>query len=128
VNLIEDDDVVLIACAGIWGTRAENMSKRLNANVKMLQKEAGEQMSLQETRDCFRKHKPKVFFMVHGESSTGMLQQNLEAYGDLCREFDCLFIVDSVITLGCTPIFVDKWKIDVAYTGTQKVAINFVVN
>lgn len=122
MNMIEDDDVILIACSGIWGTRAENMSKRLNANVKMLYKHPGDQVSLKETRDCFRMYKPKIFFMVHGESSTGMLQNGLEDYGDLCREFDCLFIVDSVITLGCTPFFVDKWKIDVAYTGTQKVS------
>ncbi|KAG5674233.1 hypothetical protein PVAND_004213 [Polypedilum vanderplanki] len=120
-NLIEENDVILIVCSGIWGTRAGNIAKRLNANVKMLYKHVGEQVSLKETRECFRMYKPKIFFMVHGESSTGMIQNNIEDYGNLCREFDCLFIVDCVITLGCTPLFVDKWKIDIAYTGTQKV-------
>jgi alanine-glyoxylate transaminase/serine-glyoxylate transaminase/serine-pyruvate transaminase len=101
------------------------MAKRVSANVKMLFKPAGEQILLRETREYFKSYQPKVFFLVHGESSTGMLQRNLEDFGDLCREFGCLFVVDCVITLGCTPVLVDKWKIDVAYTGTQKVRMNF---
>jgi alanine-glyoxylate transaminase / serine-glyoxylate transaminase / serine-pyruvate transaminase len=119
-NLVEDGDVVLIASTGIWGNRAENMAKRINANVKILLKTPGEQVTLEETRKCFEIFKPKVFFITHGESSTGMLQ-NLSGFGDLCREFNLLLVVDCVITMGCVPLFVDKWKIDVAYTGTQKV-------
>lgn len=119
-NLIEDGDVILIACCGIWGMRAENIAKRLNADVKMMYKHAGDQVTLKEARDCFRIYRPKMFFIAHGESSTGMLQ-NLEQYGDLCREFDCLFIVDCVISFGCTPLYVDKLRIDVAYGASQKV-------
>lgn len=96
------------------------MSKKLKADIKVLYKHPGEQVTLEEARSCFRIYKPKIFFIAHGESSTGMLQ-NLSDFGDLCREFDCIFIVDCVITLGCVPIFVDKMKIDVAYSGTQKV-------
>lgn len=119
-NLIEDGDVVLIAMQGIWGERAADMARRLGANVKLLQKSPGEQVSIQEAREQFKQHKPAVFFIAHGESSTGM-RQNLDGFGDLCREYGCIFMVDAVITLGCVPFCVDKWKIDVAYTGSQKV-------
>lgn len=93
----------------------------MNGDIKILQKRPGEQVSVAEVRDNLREFKPKVFFVAHGESSTGMLQNSIADFGDLCREFGCLFIVDSVITLGCVPFFMDKWKIDVVYTGTQKV-------
>ena len=73
-----------------------------------------------ELRNHLELYKPAVLFVAHGESSTGLLQ-NLEGFGDLCREFNCLFMVDSVITLGCVPFYVDKWKIDVAYSGSQKI-------
>lgn len=119
-NLIEDGDTILITYCGIWGQRAELMSQKLNADIKVLYKHPGDQVTIKEARDCFRMYHPKIFFLAHGESSTGMLQ-NLSEFGNLCREYDCLFIVDCVITLGCTPIYVDKFKIDVAYSGTQKV-------
>lgn len=119
-NLIEDGETVLIGNQGIWGERACEMAKRLGANVKTIKKLPGEQVSLLEAREQFKLHRPSVFFIAHGESSTGMLQ-SLDGFGDLCREFDCLFMVDAVITMGCTPFYVDKWKIDVAYSGSQKV-------
>lgn len=119
-NLIEDGDVVLIASQGIWGERATDMAKRVGGDVRVINKPPGEQLSLQDARTQFELNKPSVFFIAHGESSTGMLQ-NLTGFGDLCREFNCIFMVDAVITMGCVPFFVDKWKIDVAYSGSQKV-------
>lgn len=35
--------------------------------------------------------------------------------------YDCLLIVDTVASLGGTPFFMDKWLVDVVYTGSQKV-------
>lgn len=119
-NLIEDGDVVLIASQGIWGERACDMAKRLGADVRLINKLPGEQVTLEEARESFKLHKPSIFFIAHGESSTGCLQ-NLNGFGDLCREFGCIFMVDTVITLGCVPLYVDKWKIDIAYSGSQKV-------
>lgn len=119
-NLIENGDVCLVANQGLWGERAAEMAVRLGAEVRLINKPPGEVLSLQELRKNFQLYHPKIFFVAHGESSTGMLQ-NLEGFGDLCREFDCIFMVDAVITMGCVPFFVDKWKIDVAYSGSQKV-------
>lgn len=119
-NLIEDADVVLIAVCGLWGERAADMAKRLGAKVRLINKQPGEQVSLQEAREQFINHQPSIFFMAHGESSTGMLQ-SLDGFGDLCRDFNCIFMVDAVITMGCVPLYVDRWKIDVAYSGSQKV-------
>lgn len=119
-NLVEDGDVVLIAVCGLWGERAADMAKRHGANIQLINKLPGEQASLQEVRQQFELHKPSIFFIAHGESSTGMLQ-NLDGFGDLCREFNCIFMVDAVITMGAVPFYVDRWKIDVAYSGSQKV-------
>lgn len=96
------------------------MAKRLGGDVRMINVPPGNQLSIQDAREQFELNKPSVFFIAHGESSTGMLQ-NLSGFGDLCREFNCIFMVDAVITMGCVPFFVDKWKIDVAYSGSQKV-------
>lgn len=118
-NLIEDGDVVLIANCGLWGERAAFMAKRFNADVIEMKKNPGDKITANEVREQFETHRPTIFFLTHGESSTGQLY-NLEGIGDLCREFNCLFMVDAVITMGCVPFYVDKWKIDVAYSGSQK--------
>lgn len=119
-NLIEDGDVVLIAVQGLWGERAVDISTRLGANVRLVEKAPNEVLTIEEVRKQIQTYKPKIFFVTHGESSTGQLQ-NLEGFGNICREFDCLLFVDAVITMGCVPLYVDKWKIDVAYSGSQKV-------
>lgn len=121
VNLIEDGDVLLIAKTGIWGQRAENIAKRFNADIKILEKRPGEPLTVDEAKKYFQMFKPNIFFLAHGESSTGLLQHSLESFGNLCHEFECIFVLDSVISLGCVPIYTDDWKIDVIYTGTQKV-------
>uniref|UniRef100_A0A673N6H5 Alanine--glyoxylate aminotransferase n=1 Tax=Sinocyclocheilus rhinocerous TaxID=307959 RepID=A0A673N6H5_9TELE len=61
-----------------------------------------------------------VFFLTHGESSTGVVHPT-DGIGDLCHKYNCLFLVDSVAALGGTPICIDEQGIDIMYTGSQKV-------
>ena len=46
--------------------------------------------------------------------------QPLEDVGDLCREFDCLLMVDSVTSFATAPLFIDEWRIDIAFSCSQK--------
>ena len=64
-------------------------------------------------------HKPKALFVCHGDSSVGTLQP-LEGIGDICRQNDCLLVVDAVVSLVCAPLNMDRMKIDVLYGGAQK--------
>lgn len=45
--------------------------------------------------------------------------QNFWIIFDCCR-YNCLLAVDTVASLGGVPFFMDKWKIDAVYTGSQK--------
>ena len=38
----------------------------------------------------------------------------------MCREHDCLLLLDTVTSLGGVPLFLDEWQVDVAYSGSQK--------
>lgn len=119
-NLVEEGDVVLVCSQGFWGERACDMVERLGGDLRAINKPLGKQLSLEDAREQFELNKPSVFFIAHGESSTGMLQ-DLSGFGELCREFNCIFMVDAVVTMGCVPLLVDNWKIDVAFAGSQKV-------
>lgn len=57
--------------------------------------------------------------MVHGETSTGQMQE-LKEIGLYCKKNNILFIVDAVATFGSTSVKVDEWGIDTAVGGTQK--------
>ena len=50
----------------------------------------------------------------------GPFGQPLEGVGDLCRQHDCLLLIDTVTSLGGVPLFLDEWQVDVAYSGSQK--------
>jgi alanine-glyoxylate transaminase/serine-glyoxylate transaminase/serine-pyruvate transaminase len=57
--------------------------------------------------------------MVHAETSTGA-QSDVQALVKLAHAHDCLTIVDTVTSLGGTPVKVDAWEIDAIYSGSQK--------
>lgn len=119
-NILEKGTVVLIAENGIWGERASDMAGRQGADVRMLSKTPGVPFTLQEIGDALKKHKPTLFFITHGESSTGVVQ-GLEGIGPLCHSHDCLLAVDTVASLGGSPVRADDLGIDIIYTGSQKV-------
>lgn len=118
-NTIEPNDVVLVAVKGYFGRRMVDMAGRYGADVRQIDKPWGEAFSLEELRSALATHRPAILGIVHAETSTGV-RQPLEGVGDLCREFGCLLVVDTVTSLGCFPLFIDDWKIDLAYSCSQK--------
>ncbi|TRY54574.1 hypothetical protein DNTS_001575 [Danionella cerebrum] len=119
-NSLEPGDSILIAVNGIWGERAAEIAERLGAIVNTVVCPAGGYVPLEEIEQALTKHKPVVFFLTHGESSTGVVHP-IDGIGDLCHKHGCLFLVDSVAALGGAPICMDQQGIDILYTGSQKV-------
>ena len=118
-NVVEPGDAVLVGNNGYFGLRLIDMAGRYGAEVSQITKPWGEVFSLEEIGEALQKHRPRVLALVHAETSTGALQP-LEGVGDLCREHDCLLLIDTVTSLGGVPLFLDEWGVDVAYSGGQK--------
>jgi aspartate aminotransferase-like enzyme len=57
--------------------------------------------------------------LVHNETSTGMTNV-VEEVGALCRQHDALLIMDGVSSIGGIEAPIDKWGVDIAFTGSQK--------
>jgi len=57
--------------------------------------------------------------MIHGETSTGVLQP-LAEIGRLALAHDALLMADAVVTLGGSEVATDDWGVDVMVAGTQK--------
>ncbi len=57
--------------------------------------------------------------LVHAETSTGILQP-LADVSRLAKQYEALFLVDAVTSLGGQEVAVDDWGIDICHSGTQK--------
>lgn len=118
-NMVEPPDVVVVGINGYFGERLADMAGRYGADVVRLEKPWGQVFSLEELRQALERHRPVLLALVHAETSTGA-RQPFDGVAELCREYDCLLLADTVTSLGGLPLFVDAWGIDVAYSGTQK--------
>ena len=118
-NFVEEGERILIAKKGYFGDRLEDMASRYKAEVYIMDKDWGEVFSLDEIKYEIETKKPSIFAIVHAETSTGVLQP-LDGIGEICRKNNCLFLVDAVTSLGALELLVDEWKIDLAYSCSQK--------
>jgi alanine-glyoxylate transaminase/serine-glyoxylate transaminase/serine-pyruvate transaminase len=118
-NTIEPGDKVLVAVMGYFGQRLVDMAGRYRAEVVTIERPWGEAFDLAELEAALIAHKPTILAMVHAETSTGVCQP-MEGIGDLCRQHDCLLLLDTVTSLGAVPLHIDAWKVDLAYSCSQK--------
>ncbi|WP_216914529.1 MULTISPECIES: alanine--glyoxylate aminotransferase family protein [unclassified Synechococcus] len=118
-NTIEPGDKVLVAVMGYFGQRLVDMAGRYRAEVVTIERPWGEAFDLAELEAALVAHKPAILAMVHAETSTGVCQP-MEGIGDLCRQHDCLLLLDTVTSLGAVPLHIDAWKVDLAYSCSQK--------
>ncbi|XP_053727286.1 alanine--glyoxylate and serine--pyruvate aminotransferase a [Synchiropus splendidus] len=119
-NAVEAGDRVLMAVNGIWGERAADMAERIGAEVNTIVAPPGGIFTSTEIEEALSRHRPVLFFITHGESSTGVLHP-LDGIGQLCHKYNCLLLVDSVASIGGAPLRMDQQEIDILYTGSQKV-------
>lgn len=118
-NAIEPGDRVLIGVAGYFGRRMVDMAAIYGGDVRCMNAVWGEAFTLDEIRQGLETHRPHLLALVHAETSTGV-RQPLEGVAALCREYNCLLLVDTVTSLGGVPLYADDWGIDIAYSCSQK--------
>ena len=119
-SLVEPGDRVLVANCGRFGDLFVDLTTRYGAEVSQVTAEWGKVIDPQQIDQALRRARAKIVAVVHGETSTGMLQPMMDEIGRICRRHDALLVVDAVVTLGGTPVGSDAWQIDLASAGTQK--------
>ncbi|MCX5873413.1 MAG: alanine--glyoxylate aminotransferase family protein [Deltaproteobacteria bacterium] len=118
-NCVEPGDVVLIGVNGYFGDRLCDMALRYGADVRRIHKAWGDVFTPDEIGEAIEQHRPVILGLIHAETATGAMQP-MDRIGKLCREFDCLLLLDTVTSLGGAPVFLDRWHVDMAYSGSQK--------
>jgi len=119
-SLVEPGDRVLVANCGRFGDLFVDLATRYGALVNQVTAEWGTVIDPQQIEDALRRNRAKLVAVVHGETSTGMLQPMVDEIGRICRRQETLLVVDAVVTLGGIPVETDAWQIDLGSAGTQK--------
>lgn len=119
VNVIEPGDKMLVCINGVFGMRMADVAARAGAEVLTVERPWGEVFTVEDLQTIVETEKPKVVGIVMAETSTGACQP-LEAISELVHAHEGLLLVDAVTSLGGMNVEVDKWGIDVIYSGSQK--------
>lgn len=118
-SVIEPGDKVLVPIFGRFGHLLTEICERYGAEVHTITCPWGKVFNQEDIINNVKRINPKLVALVHGETSTGCMQE-LDQIGKACRELDVLLIVDAVASIGGVDIKVDEWYIDGLIAGTQK--------
>lgn len=119
-NLLEGGDQVLSLVHGYFGERLAMMAERYGAAVHRVAKPWGEAFLPGEIEAELAEGEYKVVTLVHAETSTGSFQPEIGEVGRMCQAAGALLVLDCVTSLGGSPVLVDEWGVDVAYSAGQK--------
>jgi alanine-glyoxylate transaminase/serine-glyoxylate transaminase/serine-pyruvate transaminase len=110
---------VLVLNNGNFGSRLAEIARHHASRLAVIEEQAGACFPLEQAEGELKTGRYDLLAMVHGETSTGMLN-HLEGFAELCRRHDVLFLVDAVSTLGGVPLEMDSLGVDFCVSASQK--------
>ena len=119
-NVVEPGDGVVVGVKGYFGERIADIATRCGGVVTRVEAEWGTHIPAEKIAEAVAKvSTPKLVALVHGETSTGILQP-LKDTVEIAHQKGALFLADCVTSLGGQPVDMDALGIDIAYSCTQK--------
>ncbi|HET9170990.1 MAG TPA: alanine--glyoxylate aminotransferase family protein [Actinospica sp.] len=119
VSLVAPGERVLVPVFGRFGHLLAEIASRAGAEVHTIEVPWGTVFELDVVAEAVRRIRPRLLAMVHGDTSTTMLQP-LDGLGAVCAEYDALLYADVTASLGGNQFTADSWGVDAATAGLQK--------
>jgi alanine-glyoxylate transaminase / serine-glyoxylate transaminase / serine-pyruvate transaminase len=119
LNPLEAGDECIVCVNGWFSERMAIIAERSEAKVIRVEAPYGRAVNLDEVRRAGKGKKIKFVGLAHGETSTGVVQR-LDDYRKVADEMGALLVVDAVATLAGIPLGVDRQRIDICFSGSQK--------
>ena len=119
-NVVNSGEKVLNVVGGKFGERFMKIANAHGITTEELAVEWGTAVTPEAIKAALDADEDiKAVSVVHNETSTGVAAP-IEAIGKVMKDYDALYIVDTVSSLGGDYVDVDKFGIDVCITGSQK--------
>jgi aspartate aminotransferase-like enzyme len=122
VNLFSPGDHIVSITIGAFGNRFAQIAEAYGLQVSRITFPWGQAADPTIVEAQLRDLPAyRGVLVTHNETSTGVTN-DLQALADVVRRVspDALIAVDAVSSLGCVPLDMDAWGLDVVYTGSQK--------
>jgi alanine-glyoxylate transaminase/serine-glyoxylate transaminase/serine-pyruvate transaminase len=119
LNPLEEGDEAIVCTNGWFSERMAVIAERTPAKVHRAEAPYGKPVDPQDVRKIARGRKIKFIGLAHGETSSGVVQ-DIDPFRQVADECGALLAVDAVATLGGLPLDVDKQRIDICFSGSQK--------
>ena len=119
VNALEEGDEAIVAVNGVFSERMFEIASRTAAKVHKVEAPLGKPVDPEDVRKAGKGRKIKMIGFAHGETSTGVVTE-IDPFRKVADELGALLVVDTVASLAAVPLHVDRQKIDICFSGSQK--------
>jgi alanine-glyoxylate transaminase/serine-glyoxylate transaminase/serine-pyruvate transaminase len=119
MNVLEPGDEAIVCVNGTFSERMAEIGDRAGATIHRVSVPFGGVVDADDVRKAGRGRKIKFVGVTHGETSTGVLT-DIAPFRMVADELGSLLIVDAVATLAGVPLDIDRERIDICFSGSQK--------
>jgi len=119
VNTLEEGDEAIICVNGIFSERMAVIAGHTAAKVTKVEAPYGKAVDAEDVRRAGKGKKIKIVGLAQGETSSGVLTQIVD-FRKVADELGALLVVDTVASLAAVPLHVDRERVDICFSGTQK--------
>jgi alanine-glyoxylate transaminase/serine-glyoxylate transaminase/serine-pyruvate transaminase len=119
VNTLEEGDEAIICVNGVFSDRMAVIASHTPARVTKVEAPYGKAVDAEDVRRAGKGKKIKIVGLAQGETSSGVLTQ-IEPFRKVADELGALLVVDTVASLAAVPLHVDRERVDICFSGTQK--------
>src|SRR6202140_2320410 len=119
VNTLEEGDEAIVCVNGLFSGRMAVIASHGPAKVTKGEAPYGKAVDAEDVRRAGKGKKIKIIGLAQGETSSGVLPQ-IEPFRKVADELGALLIVDAVASLAAVPLHIDRERVDICFSGSQK--------
>src|SRR5271157_5573252 len=119
LNSLEPGDEAICCVNGMFSERMHVIAQHTPATAHLVEAPLGKPVDPEDVRKVAKGRKIKMIGLAQGETSTGVVT-DIDPFRKVADECGALLVVDTVASLAAVPLDVDKQRIDICFSGTQK--------
>jgi alanine-glyoxylate transaminase/serine-glyoxylate transaminase/serine-pyruvate transaminase len=119
LNSLEPGDEAICCVNGLFSQRMYVIAQHTPATVHLVEVPYGLPIDPEAVRKAAKGRKIKMIGFAQGETSSGVITQ-IDPMRQVADECGALLVVDAVASLAGVPLHVNRQKIDICFSGSQK--------
>jgi alanine-glyoxylate transaminase / serine-glyoxylate transaminase / serine-pyruvate transaminase len=119
MNSLEAGDEAVCCVNGLFSERFYVIAQHTPAKLHLVEAPYGKPIDAEDVRRVVKGRNIKLIGLAQGETSSGVVT-DLDPIRKVADECGALLSVDAVASLAAVPLNIDKQRIDICFSGSQK--------